>query len=411
MKFNATNNKGVIFMPEFNQEIKDYFKNKNLEFNLYPEHSSKKYKTVERFYSFIKGEVDYWTGCTSGHTNQILNHFNNIINHLNNAANYQERNLQQAKNEIDQVINMVRMNYFPCIYSASSYAKFIKGLYGTSPIQADAACLFLLDPNRNRMISGNMQNIDFFKGLMLSYAFSNHEVATTISNMEQESLEHLREEYNISLNELDAEYNEKITETKSSYDEFFNSIKNWKSDLQQSTDNYLEKKKEQYEELKRLYEEKLRLEGPAQYWKDTSDEYERRGRTWRNWAIGSTVLFIGIFTLLLILLPNTNSTLGINFKSIKFTVIFTVIISLSIFMVNFFIKLSTSAFHLARDAYERYQLTYVYLSLLKEEGISEAERSIVLQSIFSRADTGLLKGDAGPTLPDGNALSKIMMLK
>ncbi len=41
------------------------------------------------------------------------------------------------------------------------------------------------------------------------------------------------------------------------------------------------------------------------------------------------------------------------------------------------------------------------MALLNDKGIAEAERSIVLQSLFSRADTGLLKGDSSPTLPDG----------
>lgn len=57
------------------------------------------------------------------------------------------------------------------------------------------------------------------------------------------------------------------------------------------------------------------------------------------------------------------------------------------------------AYHLARDAYERYQLTHVYLSLLDVKAVNDNERSIVLQSIFSRADTGLLKGDSSPAFP------------
>lgn len=55
----------------------------------------------------------------------------------------------------------------------------------------------------------------------------------------------------------------------------------------------------------------------------------------------------------------------------------------------------------SKDANECYQLTYVYLSLLKEGAVSPEERLIVLQSIFSRSNTGLLKGDSSPTLPDG----------
>jgi hypothetical protein len=398
-------------MPDFNQEIKDYFENKNLEFMLYPEQSIKKYKTINRFYNFIQGEVDFWSSCTSGSSRQINDYFNGIKNKLNNVERYQTQNMQQAKMEIDQVIKLVANNYFPCVFSTTPYAKFIKELYETSPAQADAACNFLFDPNKNRTMNGSMQNIDYLKGVILSFGITNPEVAATISQIEQGSLENLREEYNNSLNALDSDYNQRISDVKNNYDEFHRGIEEWKTELQQSTESYLDEKKVQYEDLKQLYEEKLRLEGPAQYWKNTSDVYERKGKGWRNWAIGSTCFFIGVFLFILILMPSTNTVLGIDFKSIKFTVIFTVIISLSVFMVNFFIKLSTSSFHLARDAYERYQLTYVYLSLLKEEGITEAERTIVLQSIFSRADTGLLKGDAGPTLPDGNTLSKLISIK
>lgn len=58
-----------------------------------------------------------------------------------------------------------------------------------------------------------------------------------------------------------------------------------------------------------------------------------------------------------------------------------------------------SAFHLARDARERYQLTRVYLAMLKANAVDPEHRAIILQSLFSRADTGLLKHDSGPTMP------------
>lgn len=62
-------------------------------------------------------------------------------------------------------------------------------------------------------------------------------------------------------------------------------------------------------------------------------------------------------------------------------------------------SLATSSFHLQRDAIERRRLTHVYMSLLREDAIKPEERSLVLQSIFSRADTGLIRGD-GPTMPE-----------
>ena len=77
------------------------------------------------------------------------------------------------------------------------------------------------------------------------------------------------------------------------------------------------------------------------------------------------------------------------------------IVSVAVYIIRLFVKLALSSYHLARDAKEREQLTYVYLALNKEKAIATEERNIVLQSIFSRADTGLLKGDSSPTIPDG----------
>jgi hypothetical protein len=62
-------------------------------------------------------------------------------------------------------------------------------------------------------------------------------------------------------------------------------------------------------------------------------------------------------------------------------------------------KLTFSSFHLSRDAEEREQLTHFYLALKKDTAIEPEERQLILQSLFSRADTGLLKDDSSPTMP------------
>ncbi len=66
-----------------------------------------------------------------------------------------------------------------------------------------------------------------------------------------------------------------------------------------------------------------------------------------------------------------------------------------------------SSFHLQRDAEEREQLTHVYLALTHEKDELDVEaRNIILQALFSRADTGLLGGDSGPTMPGINEMLK-----
>lgn len=72
-----------------------------------------------------------------------------------------------------------------------------------------------------------------------------------------------------------------------------------------------------------------------------------------------------------------------------------------IYLLRIFIKLALSAFHLSRDANERLQLTHQYLALREVGVLEEKHREIIIQSLFSRAETGLLKGDSSPSFPSG----------
>ena len=67
-------------------------------------------------------------------------------------------------------------------------------------------------------------------------------------------------------------------------------------------------------------------------------------------------------------------------------------------MLRITIKMTLSSYHLARDSKEREQLSYFYLSLMQTNGVSDNERAIILNSLFSRSDTGLLKGDSSPIM-------------
>ena len=93
--------------------------------------------------------------------------------------------------------------------------------------------------------------------------------------------------------------------------------------------------------------------------------------------------------------------------SIKWSVALITIISFLAFFIRTFSKLTFSSFHLVRDAEEREQLTYVYLALQKEKGVDQTERHLIMQSLFSRADTGLLKDEGSPTMP-GNIADQLI---
>jgi hypothetical protein len=206
------------------------------------------------------------------------------------------------------------------------------------------------------------------------------------------SLTHLKDKYSISLEE-----------GRASYELFLRNAENWKQEFTKSVVECSSEEKAKLVELEALYAEKLRLEGPATYWKTLSAQYEIKGRRWRSWAVGSSLVLMALFTVLL-LFPSSSMPLSMSSfspESIRGLVVLAFIASVGVYIVRLFVKLSTSAFHLSRDATERFYLTHLYLALSNDKKIAEAERAIVLQSLFSRADTGLLRGDSSPAFPEG----------
>lgn len=77
-----------------------------------------------------------------------------------------------------------------------------------------------------------------------------------------------------------------------------------------------------------------------------------------------------------------------------------VTVAVSVFLLRTLSRLTFSSFHLQRDAEEREQLSHLYLSLINEEAVDERSREIVLQALFSRAESGLLMGDSTPSMPN-----------
>lgn len=155
--------------------------------------------------------------------------------------------------------------------------------------------------------------------------------------------------------------------------------------------------------LEDTYTKLLQLKGPAECWNELSKSYRKRG--W--WLLGAVVVIGGVvFASLLALLFDCDKLPLLNrvkfdAATVRASLIFIVLTSVAGYLIHLFTRLSISSFHLARDYRERFQLTRVYLALIKDGDLqnNDTARQIVLQSLFSRSDTGLLKGDHSLTMP------------
>jgi gas vesicle protein len=256
----------------------------------------------------------------------------------------------------------------------------------------------------------NTNNYGHFIGVMLGYDYVKSESGY---------IERISGEVK-SLNQLGNDLQSTTTRLFSEVEELKGSFTAWDSDIRQKWEDWLNKSsgehntliskhngnyssyidecKNHITDLEMTYQEKLRLEMPAKYWKNSARRYGIQGGLYLISLIISLLLgiyyFSDIFGHWL-----TGQKMDIQLNSLQGIAIFGTILAIYAFFVRALSRLTFSSFHLMRDAEEREQLAYVYLSLINDNKIDENSRDIVLQSLFSRSETGLLKDESGPTMP------------
>lgn len=258
---------------------------------------------------------------------------------------------------------------------------------------------------------------DYFQGALLAYEFLNKNgsgLSERISK-ENESLSKLKEEFQTYLNKTEEHLTTKLNEGNEKVKSFVDAVtdykntketevNNWHKNSQDTFNSFTTSSAAKITDLEKTYEELLRLKKPAEYWEKRAEKLKGEGNAAMWWLIG-LVVFGGICLYALLWQTPEGMLTGIfdndKSKAIRWSIVFITFISLIFVGVRILSKVMFSSFHLSRDAEERQQLTYVYLALIKESAIDPKERDLIMQSLFSRADTGLLKEDSSPTMPGG----------
>ncbi|MFT5119866.1 MAG: hypothetical protein ACI9ST_000875 [Psychrobacter glaciei] len=236
----------------------------------------------------------------------------------------------------------------------------------------------------------NLSNLDAFKGALLSYEFQmqGESYLERRITLEEESIDELKE---------------RILNTRDNlYEELHSSKKKFKENsdvLMRDCNKQFSIWREEIESLEKTYKEKLRLEPAASYWSKKAEDYKKLGNRWAIILSVFVAVGLAIFGVLFYTWINAQTT-TISIDSLQGVVLFITLLSVYAFAIKALSKLVFSSYHLQRDAEEREQLTYLYLSLTHEKDDFDTDaRSIVLQALFSRADTGLISGDSSPTMP------------
>lgn len=258
-------------------------------------------------------------------------------------------------------------------------------------------------------------------GYMLAYEFISKDFSQVAERKETEkkSIASVRADFQNKLGEAETHLTEYLAHANQKFLDYSGKIDTLTGEMEKQFRDWYDKKTNEFQkfnqtstkavsELEELYKAKLKLEAPAKYWSDRSIKLRKEG----YWWLVALVVCIGIASgvLIWVLGKTADGSLQKIFNetptAIKWSVVLITLISFLAYGIRTFAKLTFSSFHLVRDSEEREQLTYVYLALQKEKGIDQTERHLIMQSLFSRADSGLLKDDSGPTMP-GQILDQV----
>lgn len=383
----------------------------------YPHLNSKiEFKGIQSVYKFIYHQVIGWNKLENIPPEFLSSkiHFENLKSNLVAVSSYIEVNLQNNfNNDFSQFKNKLintkpNGNEFIFIYDAPE-TDFLISVYKESRENFLGALNFITNSNI-------IQNIDsqYFTGLLLAYEFKQQGQSelTSRRNSDKLSLSQIKTMYNEYIVEAEQQLNSNISDAKENLTNHFETVdklksekdknfEDWFTDVQNGFDTFFTDSNDSIKNNEDLYREKLRLEAPAKYWKDRAELLKKEGSKYLNWLIKISVAAAILLFILLMSLGTKYFEEAFNdkIKGIKWSIILVTIVSLLAFTIKILSKMTFSSFHLSRDAEEREQLTHFYLALKKDTTIEPEERQLILQSLFSRADTGLLKEDSSPTMP------------
>lgn len=346
--------------------------------------------------NYLEEEISFWEEKDKKKTLKGFTH----IDALKSAKDkfeqahsfYQSNSDSTGLNYLKQCINYLNNG---ALYSKSDLAKFLLKYVDENPNFIQGIKIGLLK-NRNTILKTTAYDVE---GFIIALSYRGY-VETNFKNSEIE-LNNFKSNLKTATDSY-ASLNEKYTTAFHEQENRINNITNQTNmhlqDLENNILDYFSKREERCNELEQLYEEKLKLQAPAQYWDEMENEYTKKGRVWLAFSIILTIIIVGGLITTLALIPNIFSEASHWIDVLKNSAIITVITSIAVYILRLFVKVTISSFHLSRDAKERSKLTYFYLALIERKAVSEKERAIILNSLFSRADTGLLKGDSTPAM-------------
>ena len=219
----------------------------------------------------------------------------------------------------------------------------------------------------------------------LSQGEKEEESASTLLNLSAAQLGHVQETLDTAGKDFLTTFSSLTTEMGDFRDE----VIVWKESQKQEVEEWRAKQEAEIHNLERLYREKLALEEPKEVWEAAAKKHDCHALWWSLGALGVAALTLvgGSFAIYWLFTANLPEIPLLSSSFLAIT-----IITFCVYTIRIFVKIAMSNSHLAAAYRQKAAMTYFYLSLVeKEKAVSDEERALILNSLFSSVDTGLVK--------------------
>lgn len=199
-------------------------------------------------------------------------------------------------------------------------------------------------------------------------------------------------------NDSDEQYKEittfietKHNEIQKQFDEQSKGVKEFRSLI----NIWQEEKEARLNNLEETYKDKLSLEAPETLWYNRSKEYRRFAKCWTGVLVFFVVALVVALRELVIVIHEYSLDAVQEIPFISKSFILVSIISFFVYIIRVLIKIVMSNHHLATEYEQKAALTRFYQALTYAgTDITKEERILIIHSLFSKSDTGLVKTDS-----------------
>ena len=175
-------------------------------------------------------------------------------------------------------------------------------------------------------------------------------------------------------------------------DDFKENINGWRDEI----NNWKKDMEDKLTILENTYKEKLKLEEPEKLWNEKAKNYGATYKLWGFFVIllsGAIVYFINKIITEFYFNSKLNSISDNDMLNyFPKTFLFVGILSLALYVLRVFVKITLSNKHLQLECEQKAVLTRFYQALVYEgQNINENERLIIFNTLFSKTESGLIK--------------------